>query len=394
MNQTVKTVLWLIIIILVIWGGWVIWQKRDAAPAGEPIILGFIGPLTGDAANIGQNARAATEISVAEINAEGGIGGRPLEVIYEDGKCSGKDAMNAANKLINIDKVPVILGGACSSETAAFAGLAEQTQTVTFSYCSTAPSISDAGDYIFRNVPSDAYQGSFVADYLYNTLGKSKVAILYVRADWGVGIDEVFVPKFEELGGTVVANEGYEQTSRDLRAQLTKIKAANPDLLFFIGYTEASIPGLKQAQELGLDVPIFGADAWDDATIWSEVGTAGEGVMYIIPYSPLDEHFKQAMLEKLGSDEITICSPNAYDAVKILGQVISDVGTDSTAIKDALYQVVYTGGVSSDEIRFDDNGDLVGASYIVKVAKDGVAVPVETDLENNEAPPEEEAAEE
>ncbi|MBI4136109.1 MAG: ABC transporter substrate-binding protein [Candidatus Vogelbacteria bacterium] len=380
MNSTVKVILGIVVVILVIWG-LTSWSGKPAeapGPAGspvstEPIKIGFIGPLTGDAANIGQNAKAAVEIAVAEVNAAGGINGRPLNVIYEDGQCSGTEAANAANKLINIDKVPVILGGACSGETSSFTGLAEQTKTAVLSYCSSAPSITNAGDYIFRNYPSDTFQGAFAAQYIREGLKKSKVAVLYAKSDWGTGIKDVFVQEFKKLGGTVLAEEGYEQTARDLRTNLTKIKSANPEALYFLGYTEASIPGLKQASELKLAVPIFGGDAWDDSKIWTEVGSAGEGAMYSVVSANQSEAFKASMRGKIGNDEIAVCSPTAYDAVKLLSVVLATAGPDGTAIKDELYKTVYRGGVSSSEIRFDQNGDLVGANYIVKVVKNSKA---------------------
>jgi len=373
-----KTALWIALIIVVVVviavfsGG-----SKTPELTGDPVKIGFIGPLTGDGANIGQNVKAAVSIAVDEVNAAGGIDGRPLEVIYEDGQCTGKVATNAANKLINIDKVPVILGGTCSAETSAFAGAAEQAKVVVLSDCSSAPELTNAGDYIFRDYPSDIYQGGFAADYIYNTLEKTKVAVLYGKSDWGEGVKNVFVEKFTEAGGEIVAEEGYEQTDRDLRTQFTKIKAADPELVYFLGYTEASIPGIEQAREIGLDVPLFGADAWDDSKIHTDTGDAGEGIMYTVIYAPLNDEFKAKMAEVVGNDEITICSPQAYDGVKILAQVMNEVGLDSTAIKDALYGVSYSGGVSADNISFDENGDLVGANYVVKVVHDGVAEVVE-----------------
>ena len=374
MNQSTKWIVGVIVVLAVVAVGYFVSKGPSEPVSTEPIKIGFIGPLTGDAANIGQNVRAAVEISVKEVNETGGIDGRPLEVIYEDGQCTGNVASNAANKLININKVPLILGGACSGETSSFTGAAEQSKTVVLSYCSSAPAISQAGDYIFRNYPSDLYQGSFGAEYIYNKLGKKKVAILYAKSDWGNGIKDVFSKKFKEIGGTIVAEEGYEQTSRDLRTQLTKIKATNPELVYFLGYTEASIPGIKQAKELGLNVPLFGGDAWDDSKIWTEVGTAGEGAMYSVVYAPLNNDFKAKMKAKVGNDEITICTPQAYDAVKLIAKVIEKAGTNSETIKSELYKTSYTGGVSASEIKFDSNGDLVGANYIVKAVRNGEAV--------------------
>jgi branched-chain amino acid transport system substrate-binding protein len=368
-----KFIIGFVIGALIVWGGFTLLSDSGSGSQGDAIKIGFIGPLTGDGGNIGENAKAAIEIAVAEVNEAGGIDGRELEVIYEDGQCLGKEASNAASKLINVDKVPVILGGACSGETLAFAPAAEEAKVVTLSYCSSAPAITDAGDYIFRNYPSDTFQGAHAATYAKETLDAAKVGILYVNADWGVGIKDVFKKEFEALGGEVVLEEGYDQQSRDLRTQLTKVKDADPDLVYFLGYTEASIPGIKQAAELGIAVPILGGDAWDDPKIFQEAGTAADGIKYVVPDAVLGEEFEAKLKEKVGSDEIAVCTPSAYDALKLMAQVIEKVGTDSEAIKDELYNTTYTGGVSNATISFDENGDLKGANYVVKVVKDGVA---------------------
>ena len=377
MTKTGKIIAGVIVVLLVIWGVSMISSKSGTTTNETgPIKVGFVGPLTGDGAALGENAQAAVELAVSEVNAAGGINGRQLQFIYEDGKCNGADAASAANKLLNADKVSLIIGGACSGETSAMAGAAEQAKTVLFSYCSSAPTITNAGDYIFRDYPSDTFQGSFAANYIYNKLGKKNVAVLYVKTDWGTGIKDVFDDSFTKLGGKVAIEEGFDQTTKDLRTELTKIKAANPDLIYFLGYTEESVTGLKQAATLGIKTPMFGGDAWDDPKIYDGAGAAAEGIMFSTVSAPLSDAFKAAMKQKTGSDEVLACTPGAYDAVNILSNVMKKVGTDSTAIKDELYKTTYANGVSSANISFDSNGDLVGASYMVKQVTNGKAAEV------------------
>ncbi len=364
----------IVVVLIVILSGS---KNQEGATDKSPITIGFVGPLNGDLANLGLNAKSAVEIAVDEVNGAGGINGRPLQVIYEDGKCNGADASQAGNKLINVDHVPVILGGACSGETLAIAPIAEQTKTTMLSYCSSAPKVTEAGDYIFRDYPSDTYQGSYGAKFVKEQLGKTKVAILNVKTDWGDGIAGVFKKSFTEMGGTIVAEESFEQTSHDLRAQLAKIKAAKPELVYFLSYTDASIPGLKQAADMKLNVPMLGGDAWDDPKIWADVGTIGEGAMYTVVSAAHGDTLGAKLKAKTGSEEVIACTPGAYDGIYILADIMKKVGTDSTAIKNALYQTNYKGGVSSDEIKFDINGDVVGANYVVKVVKAGMAAPME-----------------
>lgn len=351
----------IIFVIIIIGAVWWFTPKEAGV-----IKIGAIMPLTGDAATIGLNTRQAMELAMQEVNDAGGINGNNLEIIFEDGKCGAKDSTNAANKLINIDGVPVIIGGLCSSETLAAAPIAESSKVVLFSPCSTSPAVTTAGDYVFRDSPSDSFQGIYTADVMYNALKKKSVAILYCLSDWCAGIKEVFKIKFTELNGTIVAEEGYEQTTKDLRTQLTKIKQAKPDALYFVGYTEASIIGLKQIKELGINVSVIGGDAWDDPKIWDEVKDAGEGVRYTLQYTALPESFKSKMKTKTGSEEITLCTPNAYDAVNIIANVLGKAGTDSIKIKDELYNVINYQGMSGT-ITLDENGDLATADFVTKI---------------------------
>ncbi|VVC04561.1 Periplasmic binding protein [Candidatus Burarchaeum australiense] len=347
--------------------------SQPAAETG-PITIGFIGPLTGDAVSIGESTKASVELAVADVNSAGGINGRELKVIYEDGTCGAEGASKAGNKLINIDKVPVIIGGSCSSETLAVAPLAEAAKVVLFSDCSSNPGVRDAGDYVFRDYPSDDYQGKFAGEFAYKDLGSRKVAIVSCLSEWCMGMRDKFKEEYTALGGQVVADESFEVASSDLRTQLTKAKEAKPDLLYFVAYTPATIPGLKQAKELGLAVTIMGGDVWDDPQIYNETGQASEGIYFTKGYAPLTDAYKAAMTAKLGKEQITICAPQAYDAVHIVADVMKKVGTDPTAIKNELYNVQGYQGVSGP-ISFDEKGDLKDAAMQVMVVSGGKAVP-------------------
>lgn len=373
-SSIVKTVIWLVLLILVV-GGLIFYGGKKGGDekdvTKEPIKIGFIGPLTGDLANIGSNTKAAVEIASEEINGAGGVNGRSLEVIYEDSQCSPAKSVSAANKLISVDKVVAIVGDTCSSATLAIAPIAEQAKIPLASYASTAATISSAGDFIFRTVPSDLFQSSFAAKYAFETLGKKKVAIVYVNNEWGLGLEKGFSDAFKQAGGEVALSEGYDATSKDLRALMSKVKAAKADILYFLAMPGPAETGIKQARELGLTIPILGADPLEDITIWNNAGKAGEGVMFTTIGTSPSEEFKTKMKAKVGSDEIIYSGPYAYDALKIFAKVIGETGTDGTAIKDALYKISYTGGMSSSKIEFDQNGDPKEANYVIKVVKDG-----------------------
>jgi len=370
-----------VVVVAVVIVGYFIFKSPSEPFATEPVLnkpvsvapikIGVVGPLTGDMANIGENMRAAVEIATEEINLAGGISGRQLNIIYEDSKCVGKEGSSAVSKLINIDKVSAILGDTCSSSTLAQAPISEKAKVVQLSYCSTAPDITNAGDYIFRDVPSDLFQAKFAANYIYNKLGKKKVAILFINNDWGNGIDKAFNDAFLAIGGQIVNREGYDLATKDLRSQLTKIKGLNPEVVYFAGFTDSTIAGLKQAKELGLKNIFFGADSWDDTKIWNDLGIAGNDAIFTVVGTASTDDFKAKMQAKLNKPDIIYCSNYAYDGLKVLAKGLSSVGGDATKLKDALYNINYTGGVSAETITFDKNGDPVTFNYIVKKVQDG-----------------------
>lgn len=338
----------------------------------EPIKIGFVGPLTGDIANLGTVIRAAVQVAVEEVNNQGGIQGRKLEVDYEDGVCDAKQANLAGNKLINIEKVPVIIGGTCSGETLAIAPLAEANKTVLLSPASTNSKITDSGDYIFRLVPSDSYQGKFSAEYIVNGLKFKRVAILYDSdVEWSIGIKEEFKSHLAELGGNVVVEVGVLNNSRDLRTEIVKIKASNPEVIYFPSYTDSGIIGLMQFKEMGLNIPVIGGDVWDDISIPQKAGEAANSVRYTVAanYS-LPDYFIKGVKEITGNDDMNTYAPRAYDAIKILAQIINKVGTDSEKIKTELYKLKDYHGLA-DTYSFDQNGDVTQAKYSVKEFQNG-----------------------
>ena len=375
MNRILKFIIGLVVIVLVVWGGWwVLSGKSPTSVLGSTYKVGFIGPLTGDASSIGTVNKAAVEVAVDEVNKAGGVNGKMLEVIYEDGQCDGKTANNAANKLVNVDKVVAILGGTCSGETSAFGPMAMQNKIIVMSPSSSAPPLSSLGKYFFRDYPSDAFQGKFGADYAYNTLGARKVAVVYHISDWGTGIKNVFEQEFKALGGQIVDEEGSPQTSKDYRTELTKVKGLNPDLIYMPTYPDGGTIALQQASQLGIKTKILGADAWDDPKLQKNVSGLGLYLLYTKPVSNPPDSFKQSISAKTGGNEIPVGTPNAYDNVKILAMAMSQVGTNPDALQQAIRQTKYDG--VSGHIEFDQNGDLTTASYVVSKIENGSAMEV------------------
>lgn len=336
----------------------------------SPIKIGWMGPLTGDVATIGAATKQAAELAVKEINDAGGVDGRQLVLLAEDAGCDAKTASNAGNKLINVEKVTAIVGGYCSGETLAVAPVAEQTKTVMVSPASSAPSITNAGDYIFRVTPSDSYQGKFAANYVYNTLGKRKAAVLFAKVDYTEALSNVFAEEFKKLGGEVVLSDSFLQTARDLKTQMSKVKDSGADVLYFATYTEAGAAGLKQAQELGLNIQIIGIDTYEDPKLQSAQGA--EGAIYTVPASLASEEFKTKFMATYKTEDVPAYVPQTYDTIKLLAAALAKSGSNTEALKTELYNVKNYDGVSG-LIGFDDNGDLTTANFEVKKIENGKA---------------------
>jgi len=338
----------------------------DKPVTTEPIKVGWMGPLTGDVATVGVACKQAAEMAVKEINDAGGISGRKLEVIYEDSACDAKTGSNAGNKLINADKVVAIIGDLCSGPTLAVAPVAEQNKVLMLATGATAPSITTAGDYIFRIVPSDSYQGKLGAELVYNTLGKKKAAVLYAKADYTEGLANIFTEEYKKLGGEVVLSESFLQTARDLKTQLTKVKNSGAEVLYFPTYTEAGVAALKQAKDLGLKAQIVGPETFDDPKMQAADGA--NGVIYTMPASVSNYSFKTKYLSATGLKEMPVYVTQSYDAPYILANVLKQVGTDPEKIKSEMYNIKNYAGVSGT-IGFDGDGDLSTAQYEIRVIK-------------------------
>lgn len=379
MNQSIKWVVGIIVVVAVVAIGYFV-SKGPGEPAStEPIKIGFVGPLTGDAVSYGEPIRNSIALAVEEVNSKGGINGRKIEMIYEDGKCSGKDAVNAAQKLVNIDKVKIIIGGVCSGETLSIAPITEQAKVLVLSPSASSPDITKAGDFIFRNNPSDADGGKMLAKLIIEKY--KKAAIISENTDYAQALGKVFVVNFGSLGGNVVANENFAPETKDFRSILTKIKAASPGAILINPQTEiAGGTIVKQARELGIVAAFYGSIVLAGSNAIEIAGSNAEGVLLVDAPGLRDDNQKAVYFlsdykSKYGKTTLEFYLGAAYDDVYILAQAISNVGTDTEKLRDYLYGLKNYNGVIG-VYGFDENGDLSGIESVVKQVKGGKAVEI------------------
>ena len=228
-------------------------KKRETLKEASVCKIGVILPLSGDGAAYGKKERDGIALAVEETNAALAATGRKIEAIYEDSKGLPAPAASAIQKLINIDKVPVVIGDAFSSPTLAMVPIADRNKVVIVSPSASSPKLSGASRYFFRVWPSDMAEASIMAEVAIKKLGFNSFAVLYGNNEYGLGLKDVFSAKVKEMGKKVLAVEAYNEGDMDFRAQLAKIKDVAPEAIYLGGYYKEFAKILKQAKELGID---------------------------------------------------------------------------------------------------------------------------------------------
>lgn len=339
----------------------------------EEIEIGAVLPLTGSASVWGQNAKMGLDIALKEINDSRGISGSMVNLLYEDSESDPTKAVSALQKLININKVQVVIGDIASSSVLAMAPIAELQQVILLSPGASNPEISKAGDFIFRNWQSDALEGQVDADFAYKTRGYRRMAVLYVNNAYGGGLRTVFEEYFKKLGGQIVSSEGFEQGSTDIRSQFSRIAAAKPDAIFMPGYPPEMGAALKQAKEMGLKIQVLSVQAFDDPQILQIAGDAAEGVIFSVPKPPdtsntivsnFIQKYKQTYDKEPG-----VCSDTGYDALRIIAWAMANGARSSQEIKDQLLKLKDFPGAAGST-TFDENGDVL-KPFIFKTVENG-----------------------
>ena len=244
--------------------------------------IGVLESLTGPGELYGIMGVQAKQMAVDEINTSGGINGRMLELIVEDEKCNGQDAITAYNKLTDVDGVKIILGTTCSGALLGPAPLAEEDGVVLLSAMATNPRITRAGDYIFRTAISDTMVGVHTGNVLWVD-GHRTLATISEATDYAELLRRTTVERFEELGGSLVSEERYYSDDMDFRGYLTRLFTANPDALHVSAQSE--YPGgliIKQARELGWHGPIYSGEVNVLPTALEVSGDAATGTKAIL----------------------------------------------------------------------------------------------------------------
>ncbi|CUH95793.1 putative secreted protein [Propionispora sp. 2/2-37] len=348
----------------------------------DGIKLGANLEMTGGNATFGQSASNGAKLAIKEVNEKGGILGKQVSLIVADNKSEAAEAANAMQKLITQDKVVAVIAPIASSSVIAGAQVNMDNKVLAISPTASNPKVTvdpatgSVRDFLFRAAFIDPFQGSVMANFASKTL-KGKTAAVYIdnSSDYAKGLGQFFKETFEKNGGTIIADEAYLAKDTDFKATLTKIKAANPDVLFVPGYYQEVGMIIKQAREMGLTMPILGGDGWDSAKLPEIAGAqALNNTFFANHYSPDDnspaiKNFVAAYQKEYGQVPDAFAALS-YDATMMVLEAIKRANSlDTVAIKDELAKTRDYPAVSGS-ITLNETHDAVKSAVIIEM-KDG-----------------------
>ncbi|HUI69758.1 MAG TPA: ABC transporter substrate-binding protein [Spirochaetia bacterium] len=347
--------------------------------APKVLKVAVLAPLSGPVPTFGVSTRDGALLAIDEWNAKGGVLGLKITPIVEDSQCTPDPAVNAANKVINQDKVHYIVGEVCSKASIPMSEIANAAKVIQISPTSTntAVTVDKNGatkPYIFRACFIDPFQGKVGATFAFNNLKAKKAFVMADQSnDYVKGLAEAFEATFTQLGGKIVGKENYTSTDTDFSAILAKVKSAKPDVVYLPDYYNVVNLATKQAKEKGITAPFMGGDGWDSSDL--DVKAADNGY-YTNHYDPADprpevQNFLKAYGDKYKDASGKPIVPDAlaalaYDATNLLLQGIQNAGADNTdKVKAALEGISFN--AVSGKITFDAQHNPIKGAVIIHV---------------------------
>lgn len=343
-------------------------------PADDTIKIGEYASLTGKEASLGQSSHQGTLLAVEHLNAQGGILGKKIELVVADTQSKAGESGTAVRKLISRDKVVAILGEVVSSRSLEGASVCQAAQIPMVSPASTNPSVTATGDYIFRTCFIDPFQGPVMASFAKNTLQAKRIGLMVSNGSaYSVGLAKYFKEAFVAGGGVIASEKNYAEGDKDFKAQLTALKAAGVDAIFNPGYYNEGALMVRQARDLGITVPMFGADSWEAEALMQLGGKAIEGAYLCSHYSPNDpspriQQFVAAYKKRWGDGFAPDSNASlGYDSMLVLADAIRRAGsTDHAKIRDALAATKNFEAVTGT-ITINENRDASKKATIITV---------------------------
>lgn len=382
MNKGSSKIWWvagIIVVIVLVYlgvsGG--LFGGKQSPTAGQTVKIGVVTALSGDAAAYGQEMEKIISYREQQINDAGGINGTKFQFVFEDGKCTGADAVDAFQKLVNVDGVKIILGGSCSAETLGMAPLADQDQVLLFSALSSNPKIEGIGKYTLSLSYSDS---KIATDLAKEMQGYKRIAIISEQNDYNVGVHDTFVSQLKNYpSATIVADETFPKGSNDFRSILQKVKGTDPDAILLnpnVGPTAQNL--LKQLAEIKdwTGYKLYSQYAYLTDASRADVGSFADGMVVIDAPSVNSPELlaqKDAIVKAEGGtlDDLgNYYTASTLDAVNLLTTLIAKDGNDPTKVLGDLSTGAFSGYIGPISFNGHNfvNVTLVG-KYVIENGK-------------------------
>lgn len=351
-------------------------RAQSADPAKEPVVLGVSGPLTGQYAQYGAQWQRGFELALEQVNAGGGIKGRPLQIRFEDSQSDPKQTVAIARKFVADPEIVAELGDFTSAASMAASPIYQNGGLVQFGFTNSHPDFTKGGDFIWSNALNQAEEMPVLADYAIGGLGLKRIAVLFINNDWGRTSKDLFAKAAEARGAQVVGAEGYLADEKDFRSALVRVRDSKPDGVVLVSYYGDGAQITRQLREAGLDWPVVASGSVYSPKFLELGGEAVNGVHTITPFFPGDprpivQEFVKTYTAKYGVQPDAYSS-RAYDALLLLAAAIRQSGTDRTAIRDGLATIKDVPSVVYGAVRFDPQTRRVDKPLSTRlVVKDG-----------------------
>ncbi len=324
----------------------------------EQVKIGILAPVTGPIPAIGNDVKNGILLAIEDINAAGGIGGKRIVPVLEDGQCDTKVALSAFKKLAEVDEVKAMLGITCTPEAFATQEISDSLHIPTVHSVVSGWRNNKTDSYVFNIFPGARFEGSFDAEFA-SKKGWGKVAVIYVDNDYGKAFKNTFQAAFEKLGGKVVIAEAHAVGESDFRTILAKVKEAHPDGIYLATLEMPAITLVKQANELGFSA---GGMLSTGGILGGNFLNATRGISDGITVtgigdreSPGYKAFVEKYVNKYGAEPATSTALVAYDSVYVLTAGLAS-GDDPEKQRNAIESLHYAG--ISGSIEFDEFGQL------------------------------------
>ena len=345
----------------------------------KDVTIGAVISESGSVETYGTYVKMGMDLALEEVNASGGVNGGMVSLIYKDDATNANVGTQVTTELIEEDGVAAIIGAVSSTVTVAIAPICEKAGVVMLSPTSSANSISNAGDWIFRNYPADQIEGTAMAKFAKEEVGAENVVIFSLASEWGKGLTDVFTRQYEGRFRRVQKRFEFDETMMDqLPVWVEEAKAMEPDAVYVVAYDQELIQLLQMFDAAGLDAVRMSTSSVT-ADIGKRDGSSAENIVYpqvvldLESKEPAVANFITAFRAKYGEDP-DIFAAHGYDAVKLMAAAIAEAGsTHPRSIRQGLSGIENFEGAAG-ATSFDSKGDVVRYPRIF-IVRDGKPVP-------------------